>query len=365
MKVVPFIADTPAAALAKIQQELGPEAVVLSVRPLPATGLARLWQKNRAIEVLAGVADDSDTVEDRPVKTNQRNSPPPQPATSRWQFLPEEQVQSRAAFPDAPPRTWRAVGRLEAMGLLPVFADRLQDRLRTCFGSQPPIDSEEEWARIQAVLGDYWRPAESSNVNDHRPHVFIGPPGSGKTTLLCKWLVSAILVEERRARIWRLDGASANTAEILNIYGEMFGFGVERFWQQPAEEGELLLVDLPGVEISDEDGMAALKDQLAALPGARVHLALNAAYDTPILFDQLRAFARFQPEDLSFTHLDEEARASKLWNFVLGTNCILRFLSAGQKIPGQFSLAQPQLLFAGVSRPSTKGLRALQPAGSP
>ncbi len=53
--------------------------------------------------------------------------------------------------------------------------------------------------------------------------MLIGPAGSGKTTLLCKWLTQAALVEGRVARVWRLDGATANTAEFLSVHCEALG----------------------------------------------------------------------------------------------------------------------------------------------
>ena len=42
----------------------------------------------------------------------------------------------------------------------------------------------------------------------------------------------------------------------------------------------------------------------------------------------------------------EEPRVGKLWNFVLGTNCALRFLSTGQNIPGDFQEATAEKLLA-------------------
>ena len=56
MNVIPFIADSAADAVAQIRERLGPQAVVLNVRRLPAAGLSRLWQKPR-IEVLACVPE--------------------------------------------------------------------------------------------------------------------------------------------------------------------------------------------------------------------------------------------------------------------------------------------------------------------
>jgi flagellar biosynthesis protein FlhF len=251
-------------------------------------GLARLWQKTRAVEVFAYVPEEG------------------------ARFREETRCQSVATF-------------------------------QTLTGS----DFASGSTRIPPALHD----------GSERPHIFIGPAGIGKTTLLCKWMTLSVLNESRLTRVWRLDGSGANTAEFLNIYTEMLGITTERFWDpssqspvfgQPgcqentdpnARNPDLLLIDLPGVQPSDLDAMQALNVALAALPSPRVHLVLNAAYETSILLQQFRAFSRFQPEDLSFTHLDEEKDQTKLLDFIMGTNCCLRFLSTGQKIPGDLVVA--------------------------
>lgn len=52
MQPTSFIAASAEEAVTQIRARLGPEAVVLNVRPLPANGLARFWQRPM-IEVLA------------------------------------------------------------------------------------------------------------------------------------------------------------------------------------------------------------------------------------------------------------------------------------------------------------------------
>jgi flagellar biosynthesis protein FlhF len=362
MNLICFVADNTADALAEVHKRLGPDAVIVNVRQLPAPGLARLWNFRKQIEVTAGVPD----------KTS---------APKVENILPPQNLFENAAGFVSNGDRWHSVAWLETMGLMPVHAERLQTHLRALQGDAPD-SPEAEWKIVSAALSRFWLnpPPLDGDVQSPkskvqsppipRPHVFIGPPGSGKTTALCKWLTLAALLEERAARVWRLDGATANTADFLAIHCEMLGVPLERFWSEDlrftnddlraanpsAGQSQIVnrksqivnplwFVDLPGVEIADGTALTALRNQLATFPSPRVHLVLNAAYEMPALLAQWRAFEACQPEDLIFTHLDEEARRVKLWNFVFGTNCSLRFLGAGQKIPGEFRSASPEFLF--------------------
>jgi flagellar biosynthesis GTPase FlhF len=98
------------------------------------------------------------------------------------------------------------------------------------------------------------------------------------------------------------------------------------------------------VNWTDAAALKVLGEKLAEIPQAEIHLVLNAAYEIPVLLAQIRAFGMLPIRDLIFTHLDEEVRWGKLWNFVFGTNYSLRFLSAGQNIPGDFFTASPDRL---------------------
>lgn len=97
---------------------------------------------------------------------------------------------------------------------------------------------------------------------------------------------------------------------------------------------------------SEPQDTESIRSILTTLTATRIHLVLNAAYDTRILLAQIKAFSHFQPNDLILTHLDEETRWGKTWNLVLGTKYSIRFLSAGQNIPGEFLAASPDLLFS-------------------
>ncbi len=355
MRTVSFIADTPAAALVQIQAELGPEAVVLSVRPVPAQGMARLLPGRRRVEVLAGVPEPELSVADRlPVAAatlpQSAFSQTGEPVTPNplWR---ETACAPSVSHPNA--SRWPSIAWLEAMGLLPTFADRLQTLVLVRNGGPPPDSLEAEWSAVTAVLASVWRnpPPLEETSRPARPHVFVGPPGSGKTTALCKWLTQAVLTQDRTARVWRLDAGAANTSEYLSLHCEMLGVPVERFWSEPDLRAELLFVDLPGADPHDEAGMTALRSQVASLPSPHIHLVLNAAYESNMLVEQWQAFEPLRPADVILTHVDEERRRVKLWNLIFGTNCIVRFLSGGQKIPGEFRAASPEQFFpSGIPR---------------
>ncbi len=329
---IPFIADSPEDAVAQIRARLGPDAVVLNVRPLKPPGLARLWQKPM-MEVIA-----------------YRPEPPPPASTAApvkealAEFRQElEEIKQQVDLNNS---GWRVAALLQKTGLLPLHAQRILDALKSARGDIPPSSLAEEIALAREELARNWRAPHA--IGPHSMHVLTGPAGSGKTTVLCKWLTQTVLVEGRLARLWRLDGATANTAEFLSVHGEALNAQVERSW---ASDGRLLaedigFIDLPGVDWRNPAAIRELSSQLVRLGSPHIHLVLNGAYDIHVLLAQVRAFSTLPLEDLIISHLDEEPHWGKLWNLTLGAGLSLRHLSAGQNIPGDFWEATPERILA-------------------
>jgi flagellar biosynthesis protein FlhF len=356
MQPIPFIAETAEEAVAQIRAKLGPEAVVLNVRRLPANGLARLWQKEM-IEVLAHrpepVADDKSElsaaladvrhqlnaikqqVEQRPTERRRRA------AEADWQQNEEPLAPDDGCGSDG---GWQIGRVLRKSGLLALHAQLVLDRLRDLHGEAPPASLGEEINLTRSVLASLWR--RPGALKPHSLHVMIGAAGSGKTTCLCKWLTQETLVEGRMARVWRLDGATANVAESLSVYCEILGVPIERQWQaqqgQPAED--IGFLDLPGIDWREPLAVKELAGRLKEWGSPQIHLVVNGAYDIANIFAQARAFSGLPIADLIVTHLDEEPRWGKIWNLVLGTNYSIRSFATGQNVPGDFLPAVPELV---------------------
>lgn len=360
VQIVPFIAESAEDAVAQIRQKLGPDAVVVNVRQLPAEGLARWWKTPR-IEVLAykpdpaGAPPAEGPLQELKKELQALRSRLEPPVTSTQGDNPVRGATEAipGGWPargarSAGPTGWRVAEVLETSGLLPVNAHRVIEQLRSSHGEQPPGSWPEEMLMARSALNGLWRPAPEPGLRDGRPHVLIGPPGVGKSTCVCKWLAQTRLLEGRTARVWRLDGSVANTAEALSVYCEILGVPAERTWDPAAAKAsaDLSLIDLPGVDWRSPAAVQDLGGTMECFGPCHVHLVLNAAYETPLLLAQARAFSVLPIEDFILTHLDEEPRWGKIWNIVLGTNYPVRFLSAAQNVPGDFYPATAERILA-------------------
>ncbi len=350
VQVIPFIAESAPDAVAQIRAKLGPEAVVVNVRQLPADGLAKLWKAPR-IEVLAykpdakaaePVADPlNDLKQELQAIRQQLATANAGAATDFPRGLSQPQRAAGGARSAGTPG-WRVGEVLESSGLMPIHAQRVMEQMRSRHGELPPESLAEELVMARSALSGLWRSLPENSRSERGVHVLIGPAGAGKTTCICKWLAQARLIENRPAHVWRLDGATANTAESLSVYCEILGVGTDRTWSGAPEGDELCFVDLPGVDWRNPGAIHELGRTLATLGATRVHLVLNAAYEVPLLLAQARAFGSLPVDDLILTHLDEEPRWGKVWNVVLGTKYPVRFLSAAQNVPGDFLPATPE-----------------------
>jgi flagellar biosynthesis protein FlhF len=349
VKIYTFIADSAPEAVAQIRAQLGSEAVVLNVRKIEANGIGKLWKKPQ-IEVLAHLPELPEPATDplqaltdlrREIADLKQQMPVAAPAAVvpvaavAPVVLPQPQiVSSRVDYGE-----WKVGNFLEQGGVLPRNVQRILDCIVEEHGENAPGDLSKQFDLARAaVLKVSQSLVTSTSTKGAGCHVFVGTAGSGKTTVLSKMLAQRVLLENAPARVFRLDGLRSNTAESLSVYCEILGVPVERC-RADVQPNEITFVDLPGVNTGDADGMRSLASQIAAFPGAEIHLVLNAAYETNTLLSQLRGFSTLPITDIVFTHLDEEQRWGKLLNFCFGLKAPVAYLSAGQNVPGELTRA--------------------------
>ena len=352
MNTVKVIADTAQEALEKVQAEVGPDAMILNVRKLPADGVKRLWSQAQ-VEVLAGAPESTKSQKEAlrrlADKVQQLEGELHDREAKGSRSLPsnvEEMIRTvRGNDTDFSPLP--SVELLVDIGLLPEHAYEISDRAQQHLGSTRPRNLVEEMELLREVLVGRWHQFAQRVEKPGTPvRVLAGPLGTGKTTALCKWVTQETFLRQRPSRIWRLDGSHSNTAEFLSLHGELMQVPVERVWEEAAQppEDTLRFVDLPGV-LEDGQAIDELAIQISSFGESEVHLVLNGSYEQKLLLRQARTFGRLPLAGIIITHTDETEDWGKIWNVVLSAELPVTFLSGGQDIPGGFQTAMPEQLF--------------------
>lgn len=209
------------------------------------------------------------------------------------------------------------------------------------------------------------RPPDPGAASSGRGVVaFVGPPGGGKTTLLLRVAVAAQRSRRAPVRIVTFDTRRVGRVELLRRHGAVLGIEVAgvltgRDAERLLTAGDgLILVDTPGFAAGEEDKLDRIGRCLRREPGAEIHLVVPAV-TAPDSRRRIRErFARYRPDRLAFTHLEEP----DAWNAVAAdareAGLPVSFLSAGQRLgsglhwPGAEPAAQPVALSAPAEIPA-------------
>jgi flagellar biosynthesis protein FlhF len=186
--------------------------------------------------------------------------------------------------------------------------------------------------------------------------IFAGPAGAGKTTTLIKIAIRECLAQRQPVRILSLDPYRVAAHEKLRNFAAIIGVGftavnsVQEF-RAVAEESRnksVVLVDTPGYNPAELDGVAEIASCFERLANKQVHLVLPASMKRADLTRSLRGYAAFQPDFLLFSKLDETESLGAVLSVALEADKPLSFFTNGQNIPEDIEPAHARALLASV-----------------
>lgn len=206
--------------------------------------------------------------------------------------------------------------------------------------------SLEELFVVDATLG---RPGA-----DRAIVALIGPPGAGKTTTLVKLAAAYGLAASRPCQILSTDVYRIAAADQLRSLSAILGIGCDIVDTPVAlaqalqghHTKELILIDTPGLALSEMEDGADLARLVAFHPEIDTHLVLPASMKPR---DMTRAADRYQvfgPKKLIFTRMDETERYGALISEASRRSLAISFLTAGQQIPDDLEKASVDRLSA-------------------
>jgi len=311
-------------ALAQARQALGPSALVLGTRLVPASGW-RGWLGGREVEVSAFLGAG--------VSENRRST------------TTESAHGAHTATDARKPVTDGLVARLIATGLDRDLAESVVEQM------PQTRRRDASQGQIRDALASCLMPIAARGQALGDVNVFIGPPGVGKTTTIAKIAAQARARGERRFRLVAADGYRVGAIEQLRLYADIIGspFVVARTPEEVTEavtSSKLpVLVDTPGLSPANEEAGAFLS-ALAALPSVRTHLVVPGA-TTPRDFDRLwERFATAGADRIVISKVDEAETVMPLVRVLREREVPVSLIGLGQRVPEDLVEAEPEMIAA-------------------
>ena len=240
----------------------------------------------------------------------------------------------------------------------PPLADRILGKVRDLLPSKASAeDVRKQTERVlAAALGE---PETIRLRQDGKPCVvaFVGPTGVGKTTTLAKIAADFSLVQGKKVGLVTADTYRIAAVEQLKTYAEILNLPVTVVYSpsdMPAaikahQDKDLILIDTAGRSHRNRQQFDELRQLLQAVPYDEVFLVLSVNTGRAACQEVLEHYAFVREYKLLFTKLDETPVPGIIINARLRTGKRLSYVTAGQSVPDDLSVADPRSLAVAAS----------------
>lgn len=178
----------------------------------------------------------------------------------------------------------------------------------------------------------------------------VGPTGVGKTTTLAKLAAQYRLRKRCRVGVITVDTYRIAAVEQLRTYADLMDLPMEvvgtpremRAAVARMQGLDLVLIDTAGRSPRDAVQLQELRTMLAEARADETHLVLSSVADLGHLRKSLQTFAAVGATDIVLTKLDEATSPGVLYEFLRKCPLPMRYVTAGQNVPDDIALANPE-----------------------
>jgi len=212
--------------------------------------------------------------------------------------------------------------------------------------------------KVADPFGLTGRPPEGRQVA-----AFVGPTGAGKTTTIAKLAAELFLKQGRKVGLISVDSYRIGAIDQLKTYASIMGipfvpaFSREDLVSALSKLGrcEVILVDTAGQSHLDTPRMEELETILGSGVPLSVHLVLSAVTGRLDAREVVQRFSVLRPETLVFTKVDETRRAASIFDTMAEARLPLSLITNGQRVPEDLMVADKKnVLGLVLSNPSQK-----------
>ena len=185
-------------------------------------------------------------------------------------------------------------------------------------------------------------------VHEKRIKMFIGPTGVGKTTTLAKLAARYSITKKRSIGLITTDNFRIAAAEQLGTYAKIMGLRMERASTRESFEKalktladkDIILVDTPG-RARPDDGYLNQLEQTLPDQAIETNLLINATGSEDHLENIISGYSRFRIDHLIVTKIDESRRFGMLYDVIAKTKKPVSYLTCGQNVPQDIEEVTP------------------------
>jgi flagellar biosynthesis protein FlhF len=373
MQIKKYEAKNMTTALRMIKGDLGPEAVILSARSIrkgrgffgslkyagvevtAAIDKQLPGSQNEAAAGVKAIRDMSQKIppgiEPRTTREIQSTSPVYPASNTNYpkSYFVRNKVQSR---------TNRALSSLYQQ-ILAQEVDRgvvseLIDEIRGIPAIEELLVDGSLKTHLVSILEEMGVRTVRNAFGPEKPNimVLIGTTGVGKTTTLAKLAALQTTRYKKRVALITLDNYGIAANEPLKKYARIIGIPLETALNatelnraiEKNSQADLILIDTPGINPSDQSQILELKSLLADISNLQTHLVMSAATKENDLLATAETFKNIGVQRLVFTKIDESGTFGNIVNVLIRTGLPLSFLSRGRKVPDDIEAGSVQKL---------------------
>ena len=379
-----FKADSTLQTLKLVQNELGADAIVVSMREVPDGPVWNPWKKSAVEVVAASLAQASASQQPRHVQMDVEEEERPEiewdiPATKKPVKLPPplrmnlnpiaprtapvaDSVRiTEAAAPTndryVPPSLKKIQQQLIQQGVENPLIDSLMNLALETLSPGTLADADACKRSIIQLMGAELRVQKGAgNFVSTNVVAVVGASGSGKTSAIAK--LALFFRQGLHKSVTWVCADTVRTGAIAEAkaYTDALGLELKLIYTPQdlkellngAQASDLFLVDTPGFNPCNEKQMIELGALLSEMPGRCTYLVAPATTKETDLFQLSASLGVFNLDGLIITKLDETYHFGGLYNFTRRSNTPLAYFTTGRETARHLETADPSRLVAAL-----------------
>lgn len=370
MKIKKYEGATEQEAMLKVKEELGKEALIVSIKNIKPKGFYKIFKKPY-VEVIAALDDKS------LFKSNNNNNS----TDGNLNLKPKENIQNDSfmqlfkSLSDASNKDIKyqtsfnnnmplnnEINFDNSKSISPyikvIYEQLLENDLDEAYINQLMVGlselSYDKRANIDDVVSIVYKRivkllSDKETIKLTKGKVktvaFVGPTGVGKTTTIAKIASYFTLNLQKKVALITADTYRIAAVEQIRTYANILNIPIKVVYTSGElkeaidsfKDMDLILIDTAGRSHKNIEYQNELTRLLKGIEDKEIYLVLSLATKYKDLIKITNAYKEISEYKIIFTKLDETSSYGNILNIKLKTNAMLSYITFGQNVPDDIS----------------------------